>query len=514
MNLGAVGSALVLLVLVLLSLAGANLEIFSHDVSYYLYVSREVLDGARPYRDFIDPNLPTIIYLGVPVAWLSQNLGIEIWTGFQFFVVVLQIVSLGLCARLLRGWILPGDLVLQLAVIASLLTALWFVPMGLVFVDGSHFGQREHLTLLLIAPYVLWHTVRAAGGEPPRGLVLAVVLMASAGIAIKPHFLVFWLTLEVVTGRSEWQAGRFPRAALLPPLLFGVYFFVLLAVLPEFPTMIENIWRLYGAYRQRGLLEILQLAPVAFPLVVLALHWLLPAAPPLRALRTTLAWAVAAWWTIGLMQLRGFPYHFLPALSFSVALLFVSLLAISAARQWLPVFYAVTVFIGVAAVEHVSRDQLGQDLELVSIIEERVERDGAVLVLSTNVWPGFPAVLYANVRWASRFPSLWFLPGLYEDVEAAAPFPYRSWAEMGPLERWHLDAVVEDFARQPPQLVMVDRVPVQPGFGIKPFDLLAYLDQDPRFHALWCGYRRSGSWQQSLELYERDADRVARCAAG
>jgi len=288
----------------------------------------------------------------------------------------------------------------------------------------------------------------------------------------------------------------------------------LLVCLPDFPVMIGNIWRLYGAYREVAPADILLQRPVFFPLVVLALHGLLPVTPALRGLRSTLAKAVVVWWCIGFLQLRGFPYHFLPAVSFAVALAFVSVAAVRAARQWFPVLNAVAVFIGAFAVEHVSRDRLGQDLELVSLFEERVGAGEAVFVLSTNVWPAFPSTLYANVRWTSRFPNLWFLPGLYQDVEAASPFPYRAPAEMDELERWHLEAVIADFAKQPPRLVLVDRVPVQPGFGAKPFDLLAYLLRDARFARLWCGYREAGTWQGSMAIYGFDPERAARCASG
>ena len=289
MNAGAVGSALIFVALVVLSLVGAGFEIFSHDVSYYLYVSREVLTGALPFRDFIDPNLPTIIYLGVPVAWLSEGLGVEVWTGFRWFVLGLQLVALGLCARLVRGGVAPGDPVLQWAVMTGLLTATCLVPMGLVFVDGSHFGQREHLALLFVTPYVLWHAIRVAGESLPRGWALAVVSFASVGIAIKPHFLLFWLLLEVTTGRREWREGRFPVEAWWPPLAFGLYFATLLVALPDFPAMIGNTWRLYGAYRASDPLDLLSRSPVVFPAAIWLLYRLLPVAPALGPLRSTQA---------------------------------------------------------------------------------------------------------------------------------------------------------------------------------------------------------------------------------
>ena len=129
------------------------------------------------------------------------------------------------------------------------------------------------------------------------------------------------------------------------------------------------------------------------------------------------------------------------------------------------------------------------------MLRERA-RGEPVVVLSTNVWPGFPAALYADTRWASRFPALWFLPGLYEGVPRAAPFAYRTPEQMGPLERWHLDAVVEDFAAQPPRADAVRRKQVS------------------RFRRLWCPFRKRERWERIFVVYERDPARADACESG
>ena len=145
MSWGRVAAAVVLGLLGAFSVLGAAYEMLPHDVSYYLYVSREVLSGALPYRDYIDPNLPTIIYLGVPVALLSEWFGFTLWHGYQAFVVLLELVSIAASAWILRQ---PGgvaEVELRGVILAMLVGALCLVPMGLVYVDSSHFGQREHL---------------------------------------------------------------------------------------------------------------------------------------------------------------------------------------------------------------------------------------------------------------------------------------------------------------------------------------------------------------------------------
>ena len=109
MSRAAIGPAAVLALLAGFAIAGASVELLTHDVSYYLYVSREVLAGALPYTDYIDPNLPTIIYLGVPLAWLAGVFEVPVWSLFQGFVVLLEVVSVGLCAWLLRTRSLSDD---------------------------------------------------------------------------------------------------------------------------------------------------------------------------------------------------------------------------------------------------------------------------------------------------------------------------------------------------------------------------------------------------------------------
>ena len=105
MTAGRLASLAVLLLLAGFACVGASFEVLTHDVSYYLYVSREVIGGALPYRDYIDPNLPTIIYLGVPIAAIADALDVGIHRVFQGFVVALELVSLAMCAGLLR----PAD---------------------------------------------------------------------------------------------------------------------------------------------------------------------------------------------------------------------------------------------------------------------------------------------------------------------------------------------------------------------------------------------------------------------
>ena len=57
------------------------------------------------------------------------------------------------------------------------------------------------------------------------------------------------------------------------------------------------------------------------------------------------------------------------------------------------------------------------------------------------------------------------------------------------IETFLRDAVIEDFTRRPPDLVLIDQVKHRRVFRGKPFDFLAFLLEDPRFERIWSGYR-------------------------
>jgi hypothetical protein len=93
---------------------------------------------------------------------------------FRLVVVLLAIAALGLSARLLplawRGGSRLGPLAVRVGLSAVLL------PM-----PAGYFGQREHLTLALVVPY-LFAAAAGAGQQPSRGLRLTV---ASASALVR-----------------------------------------------------------------------------------------------------------------------------------------------------------------------------------------------------------------------------------------------------------------------------------------------------------------------------------------
>ena len=125
-----------------------------------------------------------------------------------------------------------------------------------------------------------------------------------------------------------------------------------------------------------------------------------------------------------------------------------------------------------------------------------IEREGGgapVLVLSTTVPGGFPAVNYAGVDWTLRLSCLWPLPAVVRSRAGAPEDTARlSAAEADEIESYLRRIVVEDLRLRSPGLVFVDRRASKQAIAGLPLDLLAFLRDDPEFAALWRDYEPIG----------------------
>jgi hypothetical protein len=116
---------------------------------------------------------------------------------------------------------------------------------------------------------------------------------------------------------------------------------------------------------------------------------------------------------------------------------------------------------------------------------------GALYVLTSYNWVGFPLVELTDLHWSSRFPALWLLPGAVKGLHAARANsdPELAAAYAG-IERYVVEAVVQDMARDPPTVVIVDERP-DPRFGGLGFRYLPFFCRDPRFARIWARYQKA-----------------------
>jgi hypothetical protein len=473
--------------------------------------ARRWLAGGRLYVDLIDVNPPLIFLLNLVPAAIARATGLDA-------VLALQACLLALAFWQWRLALLVRDRAREPPVERLLLDVL---PGLMAFGAGYLFGERETLMVSAALPYLLAAARREAGAVPRARRVTAVV--AAIGFALKPHFLVIPLMVElaVLAGRRRrLGSGMAWRASLRDPvpwLMAALWLLYAAALELAFPAYLGRIVPLARQYYDAvpGLTAAgLLLRPgMAMGAALLAagswIAWRRPwrgedALPRLLALGGIGALASA------LSQHAGWGQHVLAVQLFAFAL--AAVLAarrldragvarrpggtVRAAGMLSALFAALCVQFGRAPLVELHYPA-SDDARLERAI--RATSGGTAMALSSGV-ALFPAASYAGAVTVQRYMDLWLLQGLYQSCPVGGR-RYRSPAEMGDAERRVYHGMAEDFARARPALVLVDGLTGIPDCGGR-FDYLAYFLRNPLFAEAWREYRLAEAWGR-FQIYVR-----------
>lgn len=498
-----------------LALAGLVPQFLSRtlpDIAFLLYAAGRVLDGARMYVDVIEINPPLIVWLGMPIVAVARTLGASEITVYRLVVVALLAGSVLACRWVLLRTEDGRDPAFRRFLLLMMVAALFVLP-------RLDWGEREHLTLALVLPYILLTVSRLQGNTVGRGAVLAIGLAAAVGIAIKPHFVLLWLAREGALAIRGRRLRPSPEGWVIVGC--GVAYAGAVALLaPEYFELARELGGAYQVYVHNPLMVTALLGDGAAlslgALLVAVGLWGRVASPPLRV---ALVVSILAFYVAAVLQLKGWRYHFYPSLA--LAWVLAGVVAVRVRRpllRWTERMFAAVAGAGAATVgamavagciaqsAHPLDPRYDADPSigrLIPVVRAHAEgRD--LVVLSPNMASGFPLTTYAGARWPQRLSNLWPLVAAYDSaIQAAAPFRFRPAGEMTVLEQRVLATVAEDLRSSDAPLLLVLRTgPDEPTWGMRRLDLLDFLSRDLRLRELFDGYRRAGSIGQ-YDVYQR-----------
>jgi hypothetical protein len=461
-----------------LCLAAVGPGYVNHDAAWYLYMVDRWIHGARLYRDVIDTNPPLIIWVSTPPALVALA-GWSPLAAFKIYVFAIAVGTAVASRRMVsRSWPQRGVIVG-----ASVL----FVCLPFVKED---FGQREHFAVLLALPYVLM--AAGSAGFSTREQVLAGIA-GGLGFAIKPHFLVAWVAVEVCAVACDgWPHARRAQA-LAAAATFAAYGIAVAVFLPVYFHVAAQVREVYGGLNAPTA-ALIRLREVQVWVVAGALagavRWRREDRLPLVLFAAATGFLLAA-----LLQLKGWNYHLYPARVF-LALFFVTATLVVVERapalgallrggsRGLAVIFAAGLVISAGRYLLEARHPSSPDLvsPLIEAIHAKAPA-GPVAVLSarTFVYPAFPAINYTGARWALRQNSLLFMEGLFASPSTASP-----------TEQALVDELVDDLCRTPPRLLLVDAPDVTTRSPRPVFDVLARLRSVPRLSPVLDAYAADG----------------------
>ena len=339
----------------------------------------------------------------------------------------------------------------------------------------------------------------------------AVAILAAVAFAIKPYFLCIPAFVELylmfALGWRLYMRDPVPWAMAAVwviyvasiPVLFPDYLHIMLPLIFNYYVGGQTVW------------QTLLVPRMGIALVLLApLLWL--AFRGKNVLSKIFSLAAMGAGVSALIQRKGWSYHIVPIE------LFGCVLAGTIASRWLDIRrsshgqYSQSIAFGLSVLfalfvmssgeapwRELGYDNADDQTELQALLIQSAP-DARVLVLSPGVWPIYPALNYADSHQALNAINLWVLQGIYRECLPSGQ-PYRDIGEMDRTERTLFETVAEDFAADPPKVVVIDRIPGIPWCGHE-FNLLEYFKRHPLFANTWSRYAFFAATNR-LDLYKR-----------
>lgn len=484
----------------LLAAATAWLHAFytvpNHDNLFMLLGAQRFLHGGRFYYDVFDPNLPLIFILLEPVVILANLTHLNTYTVFSASVSLLIIWSALEVAR-------PTLYLFGTRRAAGTAAVLIYTAI-LCFLPGYQFGQREHLSIILMCPWLFGFALHDNNdSELPNFASATTIAVAAIGCLIKPYFVL--LPVGMLTARAirqrDWRVF-IGRDAIIFSIISTLYLFTVILLFPEWFAVARLHVDCYP-FLSRPMPVVL----VAFwpPLALVMAGWviweLVRLADPLRTFLRYLALATILLFLSAVMQHKDWDYHNLPALTLMPVILALLALGIwpslaqghRVSKIAALVLTMTLLFQGVIVMLPWFRSNfrsrtafLAQPFPQISAELARGRPFLAITTMGLDVV--FPTVALTNERWSSRTAAQGLVPEIVELSFGNAAQRRRA-AELRQL--WTRQ-VAEDLDRYRPVAVAVRTADDHSAFEMKSgFDLLQLLSQDEDFRRAWAPYHRA-----------------------
>jgi len=479
------------------------------DQAWLLYAAEKMVHGTQLYGPGLtESNPPLIIWLSVLPLGIVKVFSLSAPTAFYLTVLGVLLGSAGWCYRLL------GGVARSLSHGERMLLALCIL-VAESSLDLGSIGQREHLLVLLVLPYLVAFGIPRRGelSELSKTETVLLAIAAGVGVCIKPQHLLTLLAFQVALAlkTQSWRRWR-ERSNLAFALTCMVYVAYVAAVLMFAPLYVHGeAALLVDTYWAFGNFSILRLMVMDHHfLLFLAAGALLYGLARRRGRATEFAGyvllcSVAASIAFDL-QHTGFAYQHIP--QDLLALLAVFWLGSELAVEKFPVLAKVFEFswtvaaivvlaVGVAFYVHGKEPPKAQaSPSTLADFYALLPAGTPVLGLSTNPQAGFPYVVEDNLIWASRAAHLWMLPAVEQNewfreggLQPRKVLPEETVERIAAMQRAQ---VAEDMTRMRPQYVVVPRCTKAfdcEAINRDGFSILDWLLKDQAFAAAWSQYR-------------------------
>ncbi|MEO6803418.1 MAG: hypothetical protein ABI197_09280, partial [Granulicella sp.] len=430
-----VGLGCVVTLVVSLLVSGQN----GYDQEWLLYAAERVLAGVKLYGpQLIEVNPPLVVWFSTLPVMLSNLVHINVLLMLRLLVLSMIAGNIAWIGHLLRRLRPDMALVVRILLLCSVaVVELWIEP--------GNFGQREHLLVILLLPYILAAALNARRSLS-RTEYIALGFVAGLAVCFKPQQVLVVVFLELALALRNRSLRRAISPEFLTLLLtgcgyIGLIFFVSPIYFKQIVPVLLNTYWAFGAY-SAGWLAIHNHVKLDILLPVVFLVSLLYR--KLRISTVPLVLAVCSYGALFafLVQHTGWAYQRYPNAAFLELAAFwllieavpSSIAAISDRRTASVITAIAACFVVLLPIGLVARQVRGYSsapAEENAVQKElnRLPPKTAVYVFSTSI-SAFSDVFERHLIWGSRFAHLSMIPAIIQNqlgpTSASTPFKHLS----------------------------------------------------------------------------------------
>ncbi len=438
-----------------LSLRVSDYRCMAGDMGLYLQCGQLLLQGQKPYVDFIDTNPPLIMYLSVLPALGQSTMGGDIVVWFQICMLGLSLLVIAILAALLltseiKRLFFPALLSISLLSCMSMLD----------------YGQREYIFFLLFLPYFFFALLRSYDKKPGGRLypILALLtgVLAGVGLSLKPQFLLFLLILE---GWNAKNCGLSYLKFMLRPeflccIATGIVYVCHLYLLPAdiknglFTELAPMMLKGFAAFDAESPFF---LSPFWLPVTIFSLLATIFGFTQIKHKWTALPLVLMliASVLLILFQAKNWSYYGIPLLGFSLLTFFCLVVHKEESKSAQVTRLAILFFSLVYAAGQLTwlyKVSSGMDFRFAPVVRKYASANDKVLYLDVTSCPWYAFAAHENIMPACRY--LWLFPITITEFELSKKKNQRIKPLLEAREQKVIANILSDAEKNKPPLIV------------------------------------------------------------
>jgi hypothetical protein len=453
----------------------------------------------------LNPPLSLLIYSAPVLMEAYTGLPLHIGVIAQTFLIF--VMCLGLFYALLKKT--PGlDDASRLCLVAGYVVAT-------TLLSAFHFGQRDHLIAMALPPFVLMQVaITQRRVVPGIGYTLFLAL-GSVMILMKPHFGLISLILLAhrfklqrnfsLLGDRDFLALTFTTLGYGAVVWFGFRDYI--------DVIVPDVLRYYYlAADNNNVVSIVALSSVVIGALYALTYAMGEKQGCVHFIRGLILASIACMGVV-LLQNKGFYYHYLPAMVFFVSAcgaVFYDLALQKIKNQAVALFGVTIALVALAYIciplplNHPRHSGFAEIPLAQEVMTETSGRDvPAFFLFNNNMGLIHELAYYTNTIHSSRFPNLWFLPGLmyYEQQRVQGHLGLEDAARSQRDYQRYGDMLAEDLNRYRPTIVWL----ISPQVFDGKIDLIAFFSSHENFMEAWSYYQYERTVEIHNDVYKKGA---------